>query len=61
MREAIKAFEKAVEQGDSQQTAEALSHAQKCLDKAVKHGIIKSNTASRRKARLARMVGTQSG
>ena len=60
MKDAVKAFEKAVGEGDAEQTAAAFSHAQKCIDKAVRDGIIKTNTAARRKARLAGMAAAQS-
>lgn len=45
MRSAVKSF-------SAQPSNEALSKAQSELDKAVKKGIIKKNTASRRKAQL---------
>ncbi|OHB18809.1 MAG: hypothetical protein A2854_03020 [Parcubacteria group bacterium RIFCSPHIGHO2_01_FULL_56_18] len=36
-----------------------LSKAQQAIDKAAKRGLIKKNTASRMKARLARQVATK--
>ena len=56
MRDAIRAFEQAVADGDAAGIATTMSEAQKCIDKAVKQGLIKANTASRRKARLAKMA-----
>lgn len=37
-------------------TAESLSKAYQAIDKAAKRGIIKKNTASRKKSRLARAL-----
>ena len=49
IREAIKAFKKTP-------TGEALRKAQSEIDKAVKKDLIKKNTASRRKAALAKIA-----
>ena len=54
MKEAVKAVNQALQEGDADQIAAAVTHAQKCIDKAVKQGLIKQNTASRRKAQMAR-------
>jgi len=45
----------AVREGDLEGAQEAFRQAQQCIDKAAKQGIIKRNTASRRKARLSRL------
>lgn len=42
--------------GDKETTKEALRLAQQALDKAAKRGVIKKNTASRKKARLSKML-----
>ncbi|MBT8198740.1 MAG: 30S ribosomal protein S20 [Acidimicrobiia bacterium] len=46
----------AVEAGDAAGADEALRAAQKRIDSAVSHGVMKKNTAARRKSRLARAV-----
>jgi small subunit ribosomal protein S20 len=55
MKQATKVFMQAVREGDLEGTQEAFRQAQQCIDKAAKQGIIKQNTASRRKARLSRL------
>jgi small subunit ribosomal protein S20 len=55
MKQATKIFMQVVRQGDPAATQEAFRQAQQCIDKAAKQGIIKQNTASRRKARLSRL------
>ena len=54
MRGAIKGVRVAVQDGVV--AAEQLSTAYKAIDKAAKNGIIKKNTAARKKSRLARSV-----
>ena len=54
-KRAIKASTKAFV---AEPSAAALSHAQSELDKAVKKGLLKKNTASRRKASLAKAAKT---
>jgi ribosomal protein S20 len=39
--------------------AAALAAAYKAIDKAAKSGLIKKNTASRRKAKVAKMLSTK--
>ena len=46
--------EEAAESGDREATEQALRSAQKRIDQAVAKGVLKKNTANRRKARLAR-------
>ena len=58
MKEAVKTVGRVVAEGDAEATAEALRQAQQAIDKAVKQGLLKKNTASRRKSRLARMAQT---
>ncbi|HEY4533278.1 MAG TPA: 30S ribosomal protein S20 [Fusobacterium sp.] len=48
----------AVQEQDAETAKNALSVAYKELDKAVSKGIMKKNTASRKKARLAAKVNT---
>ncbi len=56
MKEAIKAVGRVIEEGDAEATAAALRVAQQAIDKAVKQGLLKKNTGSRRKSRLARIA-----
>ncbi len=52
MREAVKSVRSAMK--DSSRDAQAkLSDAYKAIDKAAKRGVIKKNTAARKKSRLA--------
>jgi small subunit ribosomal protein S20 len=44
---------------DPKKAAEKLSAAYRAIDKATKRGIIKKNTAARRKSRLARLVAAK--
>lgn len=55
MREAVKSITKIVKT-DKASAKEKLSTAYKAIDKAVKRGVIKKNTASRRKSKLSRMT-----
>ncbi len=60
MRDAIKQVTTDVANGDKKSASANLSLAQKAIDKAVKQGILHKNTASRRKARLAKLVESTS-
>lgn len=51
-----KSARKAIVAGDKKLTAESLSKAYQAIDKAAKRGIIKKNTAARKKSRLARAL-----
>jgi small subunit ribosomal protein S20 len=53
VKDAEKAIQKAVAGGDSSKAKELLSTAYKAIDKAAKNGIIKKNTAARKKALVA--------
>lgn len=55
MRDVVKKMEKTVKT-DKKKGADMLASAYKAIDKAAKRGIIKKNTASRRKSRMARLV-----
>ena len=48
--------EEAAGGGDREAAEQALRLAQKRIDQAVAKGVLKKNTAARRKARLARLV-----
>jgi small subunit ribosomal protein S20 len=56
MKTTIKAFESAVEAGDKEAAAVAYTKAVKKVDQAVSHGILKKNTAARKKSRFTRML-----
>jgi small subunit ribosomal protein S20 len=52
IRTGIRRFEDSIKAADAIAVKEALSTAFSVLDKGVKHGVMKKNTASRTKARL---------
>lgn len=54
MKDEIKNIEKLSKA--SKVTKESLASAYKAIDKAVKRGIMKKNTASRRKSKIAKMA-----
>ncbi|MCA9355091.1 30S ribosomal protein S20 [Candidatus Kaiserbacteria bacterium] len=56
MKDAEKAIQKAVTSGDAKKAKELLPSAYKAIDKAAKRGVIKDNTAARKKSRLATRV-----
>ena len=53
VKKAIKNFEELLEAEDFKKAEDALQQAYKVLDKAAQKNIIKPNTASRKKSRLA--------
>lgn len=55
MKDAIKKIEK-LSKTDKQEAEKLLPATYKAIDKAQKRNIIKKNTASRKKSRLARLV-----
>jgi len=56
MKDSFKKIEKAVKAGKKEDAIKNLPEAFAAVDKAAKRGVIKKNTASRKKARLARLV-----
>jgi len=57
IKEILKLGEKAVAKGDIKEKSADLTHSlQKTVDKAVKSGIIKPNTANRKKKGFAKML-----
>lgn len=56
MKEAIKKLEKALKAGSKEEALKMLPGAFAAVDKAAKRGIIKKNTAARKKSRLARIT-----
>lgn len=55
MKEAIKKIEK-LSKTDKTLASKELAQAYSAIDKAAKRGVIKKNTASRKKSRLTRIV-----
>ncbi len=55
---AIKNFKAAVEAGNEELAEEKFKVATKAVDKAANKGVIKANTASRKKASLAKTFNT---
>ncbi len=55
---AIKNFEAAVAEGDKSKAEEAFKNAVKKVDQACTKGVIKSNTASRKKSSLSKKLNT---
>ena len=55
MKEVIKKIDKTVKK-EKKEAEKILSQAFKAIDKAAKSGVIKKNTAARRKSRLSKSV-----
>ena len=56
LKDVTKDLQKAVEGGDTKKAKELLPSAYKAIDKAAKQGIIKPNTAARKKSRLSASI-----
>ena len=56
MKDTEKAIAKAITGGDAKKAKELLPSAYKAIDKAAKRGVIKENTAARKKSRLTARV-----
>ena len=56
MRETVKALKEFVVAKDYKQADGWLPEAYKAIDKAAKRGVIKPNTAARKKSQIARLV-----
>lgn len=56
MKDVVKQVQKAVLAGDVTKAKELLPKAYKAIDKAAKKGVIKDNTASRKKSRLSARI-----
>ena len=59
MTDVRKEIEKLVSKKDIKAAATLLPKAYQAVDKALKRGILKKNTAARRKARLAKLVNVK--
>lgn len=55
---AVKTFEAAVAEGDKSKAEKAFQEAVKKIDQACTKGVIKANTASRKKSALAKKLNT---
>lgn len=55
-KKGVKSLTKLIASGDKKGAQEQMRLAQKALDKAVKKGTIKANTASRKKSRLSKLI-----
>ena len=55
---AIKTFEAAVAEGDKTKAEETFKNAVKKIDQACTKGVIKANTASRKKSNLAKKLNS---
>ena len=53
---AIKSFENSIQEGDKAKAEEAFKNAVKKVDQACTKGVIKANTASRKKSHLAKQL-----
>jgi small subunit ribosomal protein S20 len=56
LNDVVKSVNKAVVAGDAAKAKELLPKAYKAIDKAAKRGVIKDNTAARKKSRLTAKV-----
>jgi small subunit ribosomal protein S20 len=56
MKDSMKKIEKAVKAGKKEDAVKMLSAAFAAVDKAAKRGVIKKNTAARKKSRLTRIT-----
>lgn len=61
MNEVVKAIRTHISQGQKKEAAEMLPTAYKAIDKAAKRGIIKENTAARKKSRLSAAIKRTEG
>ena len=56
MKNSIKKLEKSVKEGNKEESVKELNTTLKNIDKALNAGLIKKNTAARRKSRLTKSV-----
>ncbi|OGZ07582.1 MAG: 30S ribosomal protein S20 [Candidatus Lloydbacteria bacterium RIFCSPLOWO2_01_FULL_50_20] len=61
MSKQLKGFRKLVAEGKYAEAEKSLSSLYKALDKAAKRGVIKKNTAARKKSRAVALLRKQSG
>ena len=56
MRSAIKKLKELVAEKETKKATEILPMVYKAIDKAAKRGVIKKNTAARKKSRLTKLI-----
>lgn len=56
IKESIKKIEKLVKEKKNDEAKKLLPNAYSVIDKAAKRGVIKKNTASRKKSRISRII-----
>lgn len=56
MKNSIKKLEKTIQEGKKEESEKALNTTLKNIDKALNAGLIKKNTAARKKSRLTKSV-----
>jgi small subunit ribosomal protein S20 len=56
MKESIKEVSKLVKEGKKDEAKKLLPKVYKAIDKATKRGVMKENTASRRKSKVSKMT-----
>jgi len=56
MKDVVKDMRRLVSEGKKDEALKLVPQAQKAIDKAAKRGVIKKNTASRKKSRLAHLI-----
>ncbi len=56
MKDVVKKITKLKEKGEKEEAKKLVSSAYKAIDKAAKKGVIKKNTASRKKSRLVKSL-----
>lgn len=56
MNDVVKKIRKQVAAGSKEEAAKLLPEAYQAIDKAAKRGVIKDNTAARKKSRLAALI-----
>tara|TARA_B100000745_G_scaffold300439_1_gene254409 strand:- start:5885 stop:6154 length:270 start_codon:yes stop_codon:yes gene_type:complete len=61
LKDEVKETQELITAGDVKGAQEKLPTAYKAIDKAAKRGIIKPNTASRKKSQLARAIAKKEG
>lgn len=56
MKEVVKKLSKLAKEGKKDEARKLMPLAQKAIDKAKKRGVVKKNTAARKKSRLAKLL-----
>ena len=56
LKDALKDVEKLIDSGNKKEAEALLPRVYKAIDKAAKRGVLKANTASRRKSRISKRI-----